>query len=238
MDSLIADDTYIPLVVMDPPYLILNTKSGSKSNLSKSLQKSQDKLVKASITEGFDYEAVLDRLVKLQKGKINMYIWCNKAQIPTYFNYFIDGLGCSFDILKWVKTNPIPTFYNKYTTDTEYCLYFRKGGLCMPKNMEDASTLFLDATNAKDNKKYAHPTVKHLEHIERLIRNSSRENDLILDPFSGSGTTAVAALNLGRNFIGAELDKTFFDTSVSRIKNNPVNKPINNNSNLFAQDVA
>ena len=237
MDSLIADDTYIPLIVMDPPYLIKNTKSGSKSNLSKSIQKAQDKLVKANITNGFDYKAVLDRLVRLQKGKINIYIWCNKAQMLTYMKYYIDGLGCNFTPLMWVKTNPIPTFYNKYVSDSEMCLYFRKGGHCMPENFIDGSTLFSDPTNVKDNKKYGHPTVKYTHHIERLIRNSSKKGDLVFDPFLGSGTTAIAALNLERNFIGSELDKTYFDTSVTRVKNHSIVKPIVAN-NLFTQAVA
>jgi len=240
MDSMIADDLYVPLIVTDPPYLIKNTKTGGKSNLSKSLQKSQDKLVKASITEGFNYEAVLDRLVALQKNKINMYIWCNKAQLLTYLNYF-NKVGANCTILTWHKTNPIPTYYNKYTSDSEMCLYFRKGGYCMPQNAEDGSTLFISPTNAKDNKKFGHPTVKHAHHIERLIRNSSKKGDMIFDPFLGSGTTAVAALNLGRNFIGSELDKTFFKTAVSRVENHsiikPANKPITNN-NLFTQEVA
>ena len=237
MDELIADDTYIPLIVMDPPYLIKNTKSGSKSNLSKSIQKSQDKLVQANITNGFEYKAVLDRLVTLQKGKINIYIWCNKAQMLTYMKYYIDGLGCSFTPLKWLKTNPIPTYYNKYTSDSEMCLYFRKGGYCMPQNAEDASTLFLDPTNAKGNKKFEHPTVKHTHHIERLIRNSSKKGDLIFDPFLGSGTTAIAALNLGRNFIGAELEKAYFDVSVTRVKKYSRLKSIVAN-NLFTEAVA
>ena len=217
MDSLIADDMYIPLIVMDPPYMLKNTKNGGASDLCKSIQKTQDKLVQANITNGFDYTAVLNRSVKLQKNKINMYIYCNKAQMLFYMKYFIDGLGCSFTPLIWIKSNPIPNYYNKYSSDAEYLLYFRKSGYCKPQNSADASTLFLSPSNVKDNKKYSHPTVKYLHHLERLISNSSKPGDLLFDPFMGSGSTGETALCLGRNFIGAELSEQHFKTSVKRI---------------------
>ena len=89
----------------------------------------------------------------------------------------------------------------------------------MPQNSADASTLFLDPSNAKDNKKYGHPTVKYVHHLSRLIRNSSKPGDLVLDAFMGSGSTAEAALKLGRNFIGSELNEKHFNTSVDRLQN-------------------
>ena len=59
---------------------------------------------------------------------INIYLWCNKAQIPQYFNFYVNDLKCRFDILCWHKTNAIPTYSNKYLSDTEYLLYFHKNG--------------------------------------------------------------------------------------------------------------
>ncbi len=235
MDGLIADDLYIPLIIMDPPYMLKNTKSGQSNDLCKSIQKTQDKLVQANITNGFDYKAVLDRLVKLQKGKINLYIYCNKAQMLFYMKYFMDGLGCSFTPLIWIKTNPIPNYYNKYSSDAEYLLYFRKSGYCKPQNSADASSLFLDPSNAKENKKYGHPTVKYVHHLERLIRNSSKPGDLVFDAFMGSGSTAEAALNLGRNFIGAELSEQHFKTSLKRINDM---KPVALNNHLIDENAA
>ena len=60
--------------------------------------------------------------------------------------------------------------------------------------------------------------MKPTELIERFIKLSSIENDLILDPFMGSGTTAIACMNTERNFIGFELDETYYEKSLERIK--------------------
>lgn len=64
-----------------------------------------------------------------------------------------------------------------------------------------------------------HPTQKPLKLFEMILRDYSNENDLILDCFSGSGTTAVACHNLKRRFICIEKDKDYYDASVERLKN-------------------
>ncbi|MDX4050348.1 DNA methyltransferase [Aliarcobacter skirrowii] len=62
-----------------------------------------------------------------------------------------------------------------------------------------------------------HPTQKPYKLIERLILASSNENDLVLDPFSGSGTTALVAKQLNRNFIGIEIDEEYKQSSEERL---------------------
>ena len=63
-----------------------------------------------------------------------------------------------------------------------------------------------------------HPTQKPLELIKTMILKHSNENDLVLDCFSGSGTTAVACQKTGRRFIGCEISSEYFDKSVNRIE--------------------
>lgn len=206
----------VDLIVTDPPYDIKNTISGSKSNLGKSLQAQHDQLTRDNITGSIDYAKVCAEMVRVCK-KINIYIWCNKAQIPYYLKEFYTDRGCSFDIIKWVKTNPMPAYCNKYMTDTEYCLYFRKGGYCMPENSLDASTLYSAPINQADKKKYKHPTIKPIDILQRLIRNSSKVGDLVFDPFSGSGSTGVAALIENRRFAGCELLSEYADIARYRM---------------------
>ncbi|TON04774.1 site-specific DNA-methyltransferase, partial [Vibrio parahaemolyticus] len=104
----------VDLIVIDPPYEIKNTKTGSKSELNRSFQKVNNELVSQQLTEGFDIK-VLDELIRINR-KVNMYIFCNKAQLLMYMNYFVAERGCNFDLIKWVKTNAVPTFNNKYLT--------------------------------------------------------------------------------------------------------------------------
>lgn len=64
----------------------------------------------------------------------------------------------------------------------------------------------------------SHPTQKPLALIDRCLRASSCPGDLVLDPFMGSGTTGVAAVSLGRKFIGIEKDSAYRRLSVNRIQ--------------------
>ena len=55
--------------------------------------------------------------------------------------------------------------------------------------------------------------------MERILLMTTREGDLVFDPFMGCGTTAIACLNTNRRFVGCEVDKQYFDACLTRIKN-------------------
>lgn len=205
----------VALIVTDPPYDIKNTKAGGTNPLRGRMNRSQEELTELDIVSGFDM-AILDEMVRVCKG-VNIYIFCNKQQLPLYFQYFVNGLDCAFDLIKWVKSNSPPTFNNKYLSDTEYCFYARKGAYCNPENYADGSTLYQSPCNVKDKRLYNHPTPKPVELLRRLIRNSSQRGEVILDPFSGSGSTGEAALLEGRQFIGCEMNADHYVTSYSRL---------------------
>lgn len=209
-------DNSIDLVIIDPPYDIC-TKGGKTGNsrVAKEVKSLEKELIDNNLTNGFDI-SILDELIRVMKN-INIYIWCNGRQIPLYIKYFIEQLDCKLEIIIWGKTNPMPLYSNKYLGDKEYCLYFRKKGFCQPKNYEDAKTIYLSTINIKDKQKYGHPTIKPLPLIRKLIRNSSNENDVILDCFIGSGTTAVASILENRKFIGFEINKKYYDIALKRI---------------------
>ena len=71
--------------------------------------------------------------------------------------------------------------------------------------------------NKKDKEKYKHPTIKPLPLIKKLIINSSNKGDIVLDCFSGSGTTCAAAKELERQFIGIEIDPEYHKISIDRL---------------------
>ena len=212
-------DNSVDLIATDPPYLISATNGGGTINKIKKLNKSLADLKKVDITQGYDIELFGNEFLRIMK-EINIYFWCNKTQIPDYFNFYVNKHKCKFDIICWHKTNALPTYSNKYLSDTEYLLYFKKGkGKCFPQSYEDAKTYYVAPINHKDKREYGHPTIKPLDITEKILRNSSKEGQLVLDPFMGSGTTGVACLNTNRKFIGIELDENYFNIAKDRIEN-------------------
>jgi site-specific DNA-methyltransferase (adenine-specific) len=214
------EDKSIDLIYTDPPYACELEGGGGTVNTCLGLHDSLKK-IKPIVNSGYNIERFCNECMRIMKEP-NIYIWCNKKQIPAYFDFFINKHDCTFDILFWNKVNALPTFHGKYLTDCEYLLYFRKGsGKCYPQNYEDAKTAYYSPIN-NDYKLFGHPTIKPLDFVLAHIRNSSNENDLVLDPFMGSGTTGVACKRLNRDFIGIEIDKTYFETAKNRIENNTV----------------
>jgi site-specific DNA-methyltransferase (adenine-specific) len=206
----------VDLVVTDPPYLMQNIHEYKGNELGKHIMKYQQPLQEKNLTEGYDIR-ILDEIFRVMKAP-NIYIWCNIAQVPMYIKYFVLEKKCRMDILIWNKTNPIPLCNNKWLSDKEYCLYFRKGAYCQPSGYAEAKTVWHLPANVKDKRAYGHPTVKPLPIIENIIRNSSREGELVLDPFMGSGTTAAASIRNSRNFIGFENNGEYYQTAMQRIR--------------------
>lgn len=66
-----------------------------------------------------------------------------------------------------------------------------------------------------------HPTQKPVKVMEHIIKIASNPNDVVFDPFMGVGSTGVAALKLGRQFIGIEIDESYFKASEKRLKVTP-----------------
>lgn len=209
-------DNSIDLIVTDPPYQIDGIHEYKGNDLGKRLINYQGKLMEDNLVSGFD-TAILDEMYRVMKVP-NIYIWCNIAQVPMYIKYFVLEKGCKMDILIWHKTNPMPCCNNKWLTDKEYCLYFRKGGYCNPSGYAEAKTVWHLPTNVKDKKLYGHPTIKPLAIIENIIRNSSKEGDVVLDAFMGSGTTAVACIKNGRKYLGFENNEVYYEVAQNRIK--------------------
>lgn len=204
----------IDLIVIDPPYEISKASKSIKSDLDLQMNKLYKELETAHAVHGVN-DSLLDELFRVMK-KPNIYIWCNKKQILQYLKYFVEYRKCSFDILVWIKTNPVPLYGKNYMNDKEFCLYFRKG-ISLSTTYESGKTYWITSTNKTDKAMYNHPTCKPEEIISKLISNSSNEGDIVLDCFLGSGTTVACAKKLNRRYIGIEVDKEFYLTAINRI---------------------
>lgn len=209
-------DKSIDLVVIDPPYDFMSKhygKSYSGSGAFGSLGRTYHRELESNnIITGIN-EDVLQELIRVMK-KVNIYIWCSKEQILKYINFF---KNYNMDLLTWHKTNPVPTCNNKYLSDTEYILFFREKSVKIYGTYATKKKYYITPTNKEDKKSYKHPTIKPVDIIENLIINSSKENDVVLDCFMGSGTTGVACKKLNRNFIGIELSEEYYNIAVRRI---------------------
>ena len=149
------------------------------------------------------------------------------------------------NIITWYKTNSMPNITKRtFTHATEYVCWFVKGSKWKfnyeevkkfnpnkTKNGEDKQMRdFLDFFESpilqgkeriKDskNKRAAHPTQKPERLLELIIRASSNKNDLILDPFFGTGTTGYVANQLKRKWIGIEMNLKYIKISKKRMLN-------------------
>lgn len=208
-------DNSVDLVIMDPPYLIPGGKQASGGCFGKEKRAYHNELYTNDLDVGLDM-AIMPELMRVMR-KTNIYIWCNKNQLRQYINYF-EANKCATELLTWHKTNPVPTCNNKYLSDTEYLLYFREHGVPIFGSYDTKRKWYVTPTNTADKKLYHHPTIKPLNIIKNLITNSSLRGGVILDCFMGSGTTGVAAKELGRSFIGIEIDKEYYEIAKKRIE--------------------
>ena len=108
----------------------------------------------------------------------------------------------------------------------EYCLVFSKDSLKKPTQGESSlekeefmeSTLSIWNINPARAKKIGHPAPFPTELPQKFINLYTYKNDLILDPFLGSGTTAIAAKLLERNFVGYEIEEEYIEIAKNRLK--------------------
>lgn len=200
-------DNSIDLVVMDPPYEIV--AGGSGGAFGKDERDYHNEIERKDLHRGISNE-VFDELIRVMK-QVNLYTFCNKNQILQILNYFKEY---NYDLLAYHKTNPIPTCNNKYLSDTEYIIFVREPGVGLNGTYETKKKYFIQK-NAKND--YEHPTVKPLNIIKKLVTNSSEKGDIVLDPFMGSGTTAVASVMLERQFLGYEINSDYIDIAYKRL---------------------
>lgn len=214
-------DGSVDCIITDPPYVVGNQGGGFWSKAvegnhynARGTRKGMERL--GDLKDGFD-PRVLDEMCRVMK-RINLYVFCSQKQLRPYLDYFVDGKGCNWNLLAWHKTNPIPACGNKYLSDTEFILFFREKGVRVAGHYETKRTFYTSLRNQEDNVRYGHPTVKPLQIVRNFVVNSVPLGGIVLDPFIGSGTTAVAALQEGRHYIGFETNKMYYETAVKRVE--------------------
>lgn len=203
-------DKCIDCIYTDVPYLY--QKGGASSTLlGQRMVKMRETL--SDISDGFDY-IIMDDFIRVMK-KINIFIWCSKAQILDIMNYF-SKFNVNYEILVWCKENPVPK-NNSWLSDIEYCLFFREKCFPLNEGYYLKSKYYVSPLNKSDKDLFNHPTIKPLELVKRHLLHATNPNDIVADFFLGSGTTCVGAKELGRNYIGFEIDKDYFQIAQDRL---------------------
>lgn len=213
--NMIESKTYVDLILTDPPYCVSRNHQLGFSNMGRS------GMNYGEWDYGFDQKEWIRMCAPLVRDGGSIIIfndWKN-------FSYLVEELEeqgfIIKDLLRWEKTNPMPRNVNsRYLTDCEMAIWAVKGKkkwtFNKPADIPYLKPVFKTGV-VPGGKKRIHPTQKHLGVIEEIIKIHSKPNDLIFDPFSGSGTTALACKNLNRNFIGSEIDETYYKKAVARL---------------------
>ena len=160
------------------------------------------------------FEDWLPEVYRVLKNGTHCYIMVNGRNLAELQKQ-AEKVGFKYqNLLVWEKGNATPNKF--YLNGCEFILMLRKGGERWINNMGYKN--ILSVPNIIGDK--CHPTEKPVGLMEILIGNSTNEGDIVLEPFAGSGSTCIAAKNLGRNFIGIELDKEYCKVANERLINN------------------
>jgi site-specific DNA-methyltransferase (adenine-specific) len=192
-------DKCVDLVLTDPPYGI----NIEKMNFTQS--------TKGGVCDRNDYSHCFDDN-KISKEVFDEIKRISKNQIIFGGNYYTEYLERTQGWIVWNKKGD-----GRYSND------FADGELAWtsfnkPLKIYHYLWTGMIQQDMKNKEQRIHPTQKPVDLFGQIIRDYSKENDLVLDCFSGSGTTAVACHNLKRRFICIEKDKDYFEASVKRLE--------------------
>ena len=229
----------VDMIFADPPYFL----SGNGITCSAGKMVSVKKGVwdeKINIKEKHKFNKNWIRLCK-EVLKDNGTIWIS----GTMHNIYSIGMALEeegFKIINnitWKKLNPPPNISCRaFVHSTETILWAMKDDkkakhkfnyeimkkLNGGKQMKDVWETSL--TKPSEKKYGKHPTQKPIELLEKIILSSTDENDLILDPFNGSGTTGIVANRLKRKYIGIEKEKEYLDLTIKRKENDNIEEKL------------
>ena len=223
------------MIFADPPYFLSN--DGITCVNGKMVKVNKGKWDKSKGVEQ-NYQFTLDWLSRCRDLlKEEGTIWISGTFHIIYTVAFAaQKLEMKFlNNIIWEKPNPPPNLSCRFFThSTENILWLGKNkkskhkfnykimkSINNNKQMKDVWRLTATKKNEKEFGK--HPTQKPIQLLNLIIKASTDENDLILDPFNGSGTTGVACIKNNRNYIGIEYEKKYCDLSVKRFNDGLMN---------------
>ena len=198
-------DNSIDLVVTDPPYPI-NTNNGTNRFTENGWFEGSADNYKEDWYQKFELK--LNELKRVLKEGNHFYCFVDEKNLFLLKPY-LDKYFKFKKVIVWHKVK-IGLGYH-YRNVLEYCFLYSNGK--SNRFINNQPNFYKDT---KDNIE-GHPTVKSCSMFKWLINNSTDAENIVLDPFIGSGTTAIASLQTNRKFIGYEMDNKYYNLSINRI---------------------
>ena len=223
------EDGSFDQILTDPPYFLSNDGVTCYSGQMVSVNKGEWDKSKVLTMDEFNL-AFLRESMRLLKPTGT--IWVSGTMHNIYsIGYYMQQLNYRIlNNITWQKTNPPPNLgCRMFTHSTETILWASKGKkarhnfnydlMKMENNGKQMKDVWTSSATKKSEKEFGkHPTQKPLWLIERMILSSTNETDLILDPFIGSGTTAVVGAKFNRRVIGIDSNEDYLDIARKRLE--------------------
>ncbi len=205
----------IDAVITDPPYGVSRKHQLGFSNMGRAGMDYGD------WDYNFDQKEWIRLCAPLIKDGGTIIVF-NDWKNFSYIVEELDNQGFSMkDVIRWVKPNPMPRNTDRrYVGDFELAIWAVKDGGKWTFNKPEGTSYLRPIYKCPSvaSKKRLHPTQKPLKLIEDILQVHTNENDVVLDLFTGSGTTAEACLKHNRIFIGSELDEEFYRKAMERLQ--------------------
>ena len=224
-----GEEGYFDVIFADPPYFLSNGGITCHAGRMVKVDKGDwDKSRGPELTHEFNLEW-LRRCQRVLKP--NGTIWVSGTQhIIFSVGFAMQQLGFKLlNDITWEKPNPPPNLSCRYFTHaTETVIWAARSARSRHvfnyKLMREVnhgkqmkSVWRIGAPSAEEKRLGKHPTQKPLALIERCLEASTRKGDVVLDPFLGAGTSAVAAAKLGRRCVGLDLDDRWVQLAADRV---------------------
>jgi len=204
---------YVSLVLTDPPYNLEAVGGGFygvKWHGKEHEPRQYLSKLKEMQCDRFDPAKFLP-LLPTKNG----VFFCNKFLVKPYLDFAYQE-KLLFDIHILWKRNPIPAKQNHFLHDVEYIICLREPSSYFNTNAQFDLYRKVSVTTCKSNN--LHPAQKPVEVFEKYLHVLTKKNDVVLDPFLGSGTAAVACKNLGRKCVGIEIKEEYLEVAVCRLR--------------------
>ena len=206
-------DNCIDLIITDPPYKIV---SGGGTSISGGIfdRKRNKHTSTGKMFENNDivFDDWLGEVYRVLKPGSHAYIMVSGRRLSDLYRSVENTCFKFQNLLVWDKGNVTPNRY--YMQRTEFILLLKKGA---SRTINNPGLNNILRVNNEVGKKQ-HPTQKPTELVSIMVLNSSNMNDIVYDPFMGSGATALASQNLNRSFIGSEISKEYCNIAEQRLK--------------------